>query len=195
MSNSKRKEFMEKNKQQKGFNRVQLIFIAIVVLGGIGLWFMFANTGDEERQRLAGGNYFIGENRDYQGQVKGMTIIEYQVADGQISFPLSEVLDKELVYMVHRTRQGMEVPLMSYISPEGRLVTAFAVCEPCLSLSFHMDGNELVCDSCGTRWHLNDLSGIVGGCLDYPPEEIPYQVQEGQVLVELDIVENWTPRV
>lgn len=195
MSKSKRREFLEKNKQGKGLNRVQLLFMAIVIIGGFGLWFMLSDTGEGERQRYTGGDYFIGEQPDYRGRTIGMSSIDYQVTEGRITFALSEVLNKELVYMFHRTKNGQETPLMAYVSPEGRLVTAVAVCEPCLSLSFHMNGNELVCDSCGTRWQLNDLSGIAGGCLEYPPEEIPYQVQEGQVQVDLELVESWTPRV
>lgn len=195
MAGRKKEEFMKKKNQKMSSNRVLMLFCAIIAVVGIGVFIMSTNAAKTvQGERWVGGNYNIGTNKNYAGKNINLTTIDYQIKEGRIVFPLEEVIEKQLVYTVFQNNQGQETPLMSYISPEGRLVTAFAICEPCRSLSFHIEGNELVCDSCGTRWHLNDLSGISGGCTDYPPEEIPYQVEDGHILVDVKIVEAWQPR-
>jgi hypothetical protein len=68
------------------------------------------------------------------------------------------------------------------------------MCEPCQSESFHISGDELVYDSCNTKWTLNELQGVSGGCALYPPEELNYRVVDGKVLILESDLQAWTPR-
>ena len=127
-----------------------------------------------------------------------------QTADG-LSFSLAELkqagivsLDYQRVNPIPADFQevtgGNVLPLMSYISPNGRLVVATAFCEPCRSTEFHIEENALTCNVCFTRWDLDTLSGIGGGCVDYPPEEVAAEVNGDVVTVPAADLENWVPR-
>ena len=76
--------------------------------------------------------------------------------------------------------------MLAYVAPSGRLVVASALCEPCHSYEFHIEGNDLVCNSCFTHWDLNTLEGKSGGCQAYPPMELTTVVQGDTVNVPTD---------
>lgn len=87
------------------------------------------------------------------------------------------------------------VPLLAYISNEGRLVTAVAICEPCKSNRFHIEGEELVCNVCGTSWKLNSLEAVRGACAEYPPALLPSTIVGNEIQIDRALVDNWHPRI
>lgn len=201
MVSRKKEEFLQGESKYKGPNRVVILLFVLVAVAGVATFVLLNQSSVTAVQRWEGGNYNIGKSRDYDGRTINMTTVANSVEDGKIKFPLEEVINKELVYTVYKNKEGRELPLvgtetplLAYISPAGRLVTALAICEPCRSLSFHIEGNKLVCDTCGTRWLLNDLAGISGGCTLYPPEELPYQVEAGTVMIDESVILSWNPR-
>ena len=92
-------------------------------------------------------------------------------------------------------RPDGRIPLLAYITPAGKLVAAVSVCEPCNSTRFHIEGNHMVCNSCSTRWDLETLKGISGGCLNYPPDTLPHEIQGGKLTIKEVDLKNWKPRV
>lgn len=86
------------------------------------------------------------------------------------------------------------LPLLAYVSPKGNIVVATSLCEPCSGTTFHVEGNDLVCNSCGTRWSLESLQGISGGCTTYPPETVNYTVEGDKLIIKKADLENWQPR-
>lgn len=69
------------------------------------------------------------------------------------------------------------------------------MCEPCNSTEFHIEGNNLICNSCGTTWNLNDLNAISGSCGRYPPDPIPSMVVGNEIQIDEYLVTNWKRRV
>lgn len=127
-----------------------------------------------------------------------------QTSEG-VSFSLADLKEDFIVGLVYQRTNPMPegyqlaaggnvLPVMSYLSPGGRLVVATSFCEPCRSTLFHFEGNQLVCDVCFTRWDLNTLLGIGGGCFDYPPEELAAEVRDDTVFVPSADLETWVPR-
>lgn len=86
------------------------------------------------------------------------------------------------------------LPLLAYVSPKGNVVVATSLCEPCSGITFHVEGDQLVCNSCGTRWTLDGLQGVSGGCLTYPPETVKYTVQGDNLIIKKADLQNWKPR-
>jgi uncharacterized membrane protein len=123
-----------------------------------------------------------------------MVDIEAKVENGKISIPLDVVMEKKIVRFEYEG-QGLKIPLLSYITLAGRVITAVSMCEPCRSTRFHIKDKTLVCNACNTEWNLDSLKGIRGGCIDYPPEVIPSTVEKGRVLIDEKVVLNWKPRV
>jgi len=127
-----------------------------------------------------------------------------QTSDG-LSFPVQDLKDNAIVALKYDRSTPMPaeyqaltggdaLPLLSYISPSGNLVVATSFCEPCRGTSFHMEGDALVCDVCFTRWDLNTLEGISGGCLLYPPEVVTAELRGDTVFVPAADLEAWLPR-
>jgi uncharacterized protein len=116
------------------------------------------------------------------------------VEGGKVSFSVQEVSSKKLVAWDYK-QGGKTIPLLAYTTPSGAVKVASRMCEPCNSTSFRVEGNQLVCNSCGTRWDLESFKGISGGCQGYPPELLPGNIIDGKITVDEQKVASWKPRV
>jgi hypothetical protein len=169
---------------------VTLAVIA-VVLAGIGYWIIEGNTGTNPKvssQPKVSGKF------DYAGQTVPMTDISAKVEKGKISVPLDVVMEKRMVRFEHENN-GNRIPILAYITPTGKVVTAVSMCEPCRSTRFHIKEKSMVCNACYTEWHLETLKGISGGCLNYPPDVIPSTIENGQIRIDEKAILQWKPRV
>lgn len=138
------------------------------------------------------------------GGTVNMAPIALTVSGADASFAVADVQKATLAGMKYtRTTPlsgewqgitGGSIPLISYIAPSGNLVVATSFCEPCKSTSFHIEGNTLVCDTCFTKWDLNTLQGVSGGCTAYPPQALKVQQQGGNIVVATADLESWAPR-
>jgi len=185
----KREEVLGEKKGKPYWIPVSLALIAIA-LGGIGYWIIqektTANPKIASQQRVFG-------RVDYTGQTIRMTDISAKAERGKISIPLDMVMEKKMVRFEYEGN-GVKIPLLSYITPSGRVVTAVSMCEPCRSTHFHIKGKTLVCNACYTEWNLETLQGIRGGCLNYPPDVIPSTVEKNRILIDEKVVLDWKPR-
>ncbi len=166
-------------------------FIVAVMAGGLFYWSIPANSGSDSRppsQPPADGKI------DSTGQPIRMTDIPAKVENGKISVPLDVVKEKKIVRFEYESN-GTRTPLLSYVTPTGKVVTAISVCEPCRSTKFHIKGNSIVCNACFAEWDIETLRGIRGGCLNYPPDVISNTVEKGQILIDEKLVIRWRPRV
>lgn len=114
--------------------------------------------------------------------------------NGQVAISRDEVESRKLVAWNYK--QGtITTPLLAYVTPSGAVKVATRMCEPCNSTSFRTEGDQLVCNACGSRWELETSKGIAGGCQSYPPEVLPSQVVDGKIVVDEQKVATWKPRV
>lgn len=114
-------------------------------------------------------------------------------ADGKVTISEQEVREKGLVYWDYKDG-STTTPLLAYVTPSGNLKMAARICEPCNGYSFRVEGDELVCNACGTRWELETSRGISGGCQTYPPDVLEATITGGQLVVDEQIVADWRPR-
>jgi uncharacterized membrane protein len=185
----KREKVLGEQKKKFPWTLVSLILVAFV-LGGIAYWLMWGGTSTQSNiptQKVTG-------RVDYTGQTISMADVQAKIENGKISIPLDVVMEKKIVRFEYEG-EGLKIPLLSYITLAGRVVTAVSMCEPCRSTRFHIKDKTLVCNACYTEWNLDSLKGIRGGCIDYPPEIIPSTVEKGRVLIDEKVVLNWKPRV
>lgn len=179
--------------EKKGKSYWIPISLAIVAigLGGIGYWIIQGNTAPNPK---VSSQPKISNKVDYTGQTIRMTDIQAKVEKGKISIPLSEVMEKKMVRFEYQAN-GVSVPLLSYITQSGRIVTAVSMCEPCRSTRFRIQDKTLVCNACNTEWDLETLKGIKGGCLNYPPDVIPSTIEKDRIQIDEKTVLDWKPRV
>jgi len=134
-----------------------------------------------------------------------MTPIDLAVAGDTASFSVADVQKATLASLTYKRNTPMpgewqsitggSLPLISYVAPSGNLVVATSFCEPCKSIAFHIEGNTLVCNTCFTKWDLNTLQGISGGCTSFPPQPLQAQNQNGTIIVNTGDLEKWAPRI
>ena len=116
------------------------------------------------------------------------------VKDGKIILPLDVVKEKKMVKF-DLAGTSEKLPILAYLTEDGKVMTAISMCEPCNSTDFHINGSNLICNSCGTTWNLNTLDPISGGCSKYPPDPIPNKVVGKEIQIEEKFVNNWKRRV
>ena len=121
----------------------------------------------------------------------------YSVAfakDGKIILPLDVVKEKKMVKFEYFTR-NISIPILAYLSEEGKIIIAISICEPCDSKDFHIRSSNLICNSCGTTWNLNNLEAISGACGEFPPDPIPSTVIGNEIQIDEKLVLGWTRRI
>jgi hypothetical protein len=189
--------FQDKKEKVLGERKRKSYWIAIslgviaVVLAGVGYGLI---QGDSAADSRVSSQPKVSGRVDYAGQRIAMTDIQAKVEKGRISIPLDMVKEKKMVRFEYENNT-IRVPLLSYITPSGRVVTAVSMCEPCRSTRFHMEDKKLVCNACNTEWNLETLKGIQGGCLNYPPDVIPSTIEKDRIQIDEKFITQWKPRV
>jgi hypothetical protein len=130
----------------------------------------------------------------YMGKTIAQQPVVPSIRNGVVSFSLTELLEKKVIYFDYPNTNSI-IPVLAFISAEGKLVTAIRMCEPCNSSEFRIEGVEMVCGRCGTRWKLNNLEGVEGSCQKYPPDPIPSKIVDGQVQIEESVLRSWKMRI
>jgi len=175
----------------------------VVIIVAVGAFFGYrlaTNTPE------VGGAVVEQGGPDYSSGPVAMTVLpNVTVAGGNLQLPVADITAKKIVGVLYNRTNPMPdgyndiaqngLPVLAYVAPSGRLVVASSLCEPCHSYEFHIEGNDLVCNSCFTHWDLNTLEGKSGGCKAYPPEELTTVVNGGTVDVPTGALESWTPRI
>ncbi|MBI4530538.1 MAG: DUF2318 domain-containing protein, partial [Candidatus Latescibacteria bacterium] len=169
---SHKREKVLKKRQLKGIPWKPVVSVAAVVVIIAGV---FVVRNRPEKNTAIASQPKVIEGVDYGGQVVKMVEIASTVEDGKIAVPLDVVTTSKLVRFVYN-----DLPLVAYLTPSGRVITGVSMCEPCRSTRFHIQDEMMVCNSCETRWTLEDLEGVSGGCLNYPPDVIPSTVAGGK---------------
>jgi uncharacterized membrane protein len=194
---TKREKFEEAGRfpvKRVAFSAVTIVVIAVAVFVGIRL---YNNSGAVVSQ---GGTTYAQTSLAMSALTSSQN-----TGAGMITLSVAELTSKKIGGFVYSRSTPMPVgydsvagnglPLLAYVAPSGRLVVATSMCEPCRSYAFHIEGDQLVCNTCLTRWDLNTLKGVKGGCLAYPPKEVTTTVQGDLIQIQQSELEAWAPRI
>lgn len=157
-------------------------FLIVGIFLAFAAWWIFESSSQDNAQL-----------RYEKPSMIVMSKIDATVENGRIEIPIDEVKERKLISFEYQSRES-KIPLLAYVTPSGKFITAVSTCEPCNSTHFHIEGNEIVCDSCLTRWSLDTLKGIQGGCLGYPPDTLFHTVDGGKLVIKEIDVQSWKPR-
>jgi uncharacterized protein len=190
---NKREKFTEPKKN----NRTPVIMFAVIVVALVGFigYQFFAPTEDVNATNNVGGTLNVGAV-SYGSSPVEQTEVTNTAENGKVKISKEEVQKNKFVYTEYKKGDKI-VPLTAYINPKGRIVVAFSMCEPCRGTRFHVEGDELVCNTCGARWKLTNMAPVSGapGCLKYAPEEMNYDVDGNFLTMDEGKVSAWVPRV
>ena len=135
----------------------------------------------------------VSNDISYSNTGLQMADVSSKVDKGKIIVPLDLVKKNEFVAFKY-TDGSRTVPLLAYLAPDGKLVTAVSLCEPCRSTRFHIVGDNIVCNTCGTTWKLRNLEAVSGACGAYPPQVIPSRVVGNTIQIDVKTVSIWHAR-
>jgi|MudIll2142460700_1097286.scaffolds.fasta_scaffold216889_2 uncharacterized membrane protein len=113
-----------------------------------------------------------GTNLNDTASAARPTWIDASVEGNTISIPVSLVKTNKIVNF-RVTYEGTSMAFMAYQLGEQNYVRA-ALCPPCRSESFSLDGDVLDCDTCHTRFSAINGEGLKGACRAYPKAEVRY---------------------
>ncbi len=184
--------FSEAPKRSSRIGRFVFVVLAFVAFIGAGI--AFFNSLPFHPHPVIEKQPTVTEGILYADQRTDMVQIASRVQGGKIVISLRDVLEHRMVGFDYG---GASVPisLVAFISPEGKLVTSIAFCEPCNSRKYHAQNNMLICNACGTTWKLQNLEGTSGACQKYPPDPIPSVVVGDEIQIDESNVKNWKTRI
>ncbi len=110
------------------------------------------------------------------------TWVKPQVSGDGVSIPSSEV-DKDTIIHFKVSSPTDDMAFMVY-EYGGKFYARADICPPCLSESFSLKNNTLICDACGTVFNAVTGDGITGACVSYPKASVPYEVKDGNITMK-----------
>ena len=178
-------------KRRRGSNRMKLLLwtVGLSILGG---WIYF--NSPERGNPIIMALPVVTNAANYGTSAKQMSAIGATVENGTIVLSLELLKEKKFIRFVYGDSSS-GLPLLAYISGEGKVVTAVSMCEPCNSTTFHIQGDKIICNSCGTTWELNTLEAVSGSCGRFPPDALPNTVVGNKVHINEQLVARWQRRV
>lgn len=178
---------------KKSHGKFSWFNIALAVAFVVVIFTYFSTTKTKEEAVISEQPKIVESNSYPPGNFT-MQPVEAVTQNGNVVISLSDVNQYKFVSFTYEGQNGT-VPLLAYINEDGKVVTAVRMCEPCNSQSFHISGNELVCDACGTTWKVNNLKAVSGSCGKYPPDPIPSKVIGNEIQIDEHLVTNWSRRI
>lgn len=185
----KREKVLGRKSTRKTTIRAIAWVAGIVLLGG---WF-YSNLPDTGNPVIKASPAVVAPVL-YPPYGQQMTLIQPTIVNGKITIQLDTVKEKKFVKFTYGDPQ-YGIPLLAYISTEGKVVTAISVCEPCNSTSFHIIGDKIVCNACGSTWELNTLEAVSGSCGRYPPDAVPNVVVGNEIQIDEQVAVKWKRRI
>jgi hypothetical protein len=151
--------------------------LAVIALAGLAVLCIVVAVGYVAYGRANGGGRSCcgaASTSNVTDSVAHPTWIDASVENGTVSIPASSVEDGTIANF-RVTYQGTTMTFMAYKLGE-QIYVRTALCPPCRSESFSLDGNVLDCDTCHTRFSAVTGEGLKGACRAYPKAEVQYTV-------------------
>jgi len=120
------------------------------------------------------------------------TLIEASMEDGSIAIPLKVVQEKKLVRFFDPEKK-QDIPMIAYVTPQGKLVTAMSKSEQCGSTDFYLSGNDIHC-ACGSYWNMASMEAYAC-CQKFYPDPFPSRIVGEEVRIDPAVIRNWKSRL
>ncbi|WP_407312717.1 DUF2318 domain-containing protein [Desulfosporosinus sp. SB140] len=189
----KNQRFIQPKKSKAGLYSIIGVVAVLAIIGSYFLFNSFNNSASASSIKTA---VDTGQKVNYSpNDSLEQTVIDSKVENGkEIVATLSTVKDKKFIRTEYNAN-GKTVPLTAFVQPDGKVMVAVSYCEPCKGNSFHITGNQIICNTCGTTWDLQTLKGISGGCQAYPPQALSYSLNGDNLEIQQSVLDAWSPRV
>lgn len=178
-----------------GGKKLLLIFLVVAAAAIAVTTGFYLLQGSQSDEATPSGSPVL-EERSYIGEFVSMTAVEATIEGEWLTIPLAAVDEHGIVYFEAENDEGLQVPLMAYVGPSGRIFAGSSMCEPCGGRTFSLAGETLVCDTCRTTYTIEEHEFISGSpvCGQYPPVNMDPIVEEGLIKIPLENILSWRIR-
>lgn len=170
--------------------------MAIVGLFGIIiviLFIIFYNYLTIEEHDVIAAQPVVADGLFYENRTVEMVDVTSHVRDGYLIFSLGDVFEHELVRVEYISGTAT-IPVLSYISPKGKLVTAISISEPCNATRFTIIDGAIKCNNCDAKWEVGTMKAL-SCCPNNYPDPINSEIIGDEVRVAVSTLENWRRRL
>jgi hypothetical protein len=109
-----------------------------------------------------------------------------------LTIPLNVVLSNKIVRFFDPAGE-QHIPLIAYVTPEGKIVTAMSISENCQSTDFYLKGHNIHCANCPSYWNMSSLEAYACCPMLYP-DPIPSRLENGKIRINAAVVRAWKTR-
>ncbi|MCI0706912.1 MAG: Fe-S-containing protein [Ignavibacteriae bacterium] len=164
--------------------------LAVVLIGGLSAYFgtLFREYHPViEKQPELVVELMYGVEQEVRSQP-----VQATISNGFITIPLESVRSNKLVRFFDP--EGVQsIPMIAYITPEGKLVTAMSKSENCQSTDFYLKGHNIHCASCPSYWNMSSLEAYAC-CQRFYPDPVPSSLVDNEIRIDAQLVRSWHPR-
>ena len=176
--------------QQKIIKSASVVILISVLFLGVG--YFFATIGRTyhpviDHQPSIGYGITPSKEKIVSSSMKGA------IDGNDIVIPSEQVSNYRIVRI--NDPEGIQtVPILLYVTPRGKIVTAMSISESCRSNDFYLEGENIHCANCPSYWNMESLEAYAC-CQKYYPEPIPSTVTNGMVRIDKHLVQQWRTRL
>ena len=172
------------------FRRVGFVLIPVIIIVGGVIFYSYVRPSV---QSVIKEQPVVASPMAYDSNFVTMTNVSYRLEGNDIVFSLEDLKKYRLIRFEYPTRTIVR-PIMAYIDPEGRAVTAISLSDHCGSTEFQIKNNQIYCAHCPSHWDMMTMEAYAC-CGNYYPDPIPSKVAGDGVHIAKDVVEKWSGRL
>jgi uncharacterized Zn finger protein (UPF0148 family) len=172
------------------FRRVGMVLVPLVAIGGGLIFYSYVRPSAHPviKQQPV-----VAAPANYDSNFVTMTSISYRLEGNDIVFSLDSLKKYHLVRFEYPAKNIVR-PVMAYIDPQGRAVTAISLSDHCGSTEFQIKDNQIYCAHCPSHWDMMTMEAYAC-CGTYYPDPIPSRVVGDEVHIPKIEVEKWAGRL
>ncbi|MDD3341072.1 MAG: DUF2318 domain-containing protein [Bacilli bacterium] len=144
---------------------------------------------------MAGLMVFVMTGCENNKQTKTEVIDSKLDAEGNFVLPEKDVKKEITFYNVEV--DSINVQLIIVRASDGTIRTVFntcQVCNPSPKAYFVREGDYLVCQNCGNKYHIDKLGLEKGGCNPVPISEDEREMKDGNIMIPSALLKEIAPR-
>jgi hypothetical protein len=183
-------KIVERTKQQKTIRIASILILITVLVSGIGYFFETIGRTYHpviEHQPSIGMGVSSADGKTVS--TKTTALIE----GNDIVIPV-DVIKTNRIVRVDDPEGIQNVPVLIYMTPHGKVVTAMSISESCRSNDFYLEGDDIHCANCPSYWNMESLEAYAC-CQKYYPEPISSTIIAGKIRIDKNLVQRWRTRL
>ncbi len=161
---------------------IVLIILALAALAGAGIIVLRPALTPSAAAQPAQGPADAGAPAAAPGSQAAQVHQPVTAEDGAVRLALADISDGRAHFYTFQAG-GKAIPFFVLKSSDGVIRAAFDACDVCFPArkGYHQEGDEMVCNNCGTRFPSASINEVRGGC---NPAPLTRQVQGDRVIIQ-----------